>query len=145
MNTEPELSTTPEDVSMAELLAEESADEFLASLISDTTANSNPELTPEQIEAQAARVEEAKTYDVAAMRFTLHSDITLVKASIGKLLVDTTHHLNAEYNKAIVSNDMETANSLVSTEGPRWYQLAVADFQTALMKLERAINHPEGL
>lgn len=119
------------------------ADEFLAALMKDAPTPYTP--TPEEVEAQAARVEAAKNYDVAAGVLQLETDVAVVKASINKLLTDVTTHLNAEFNRCVVSDDQAGQQSLISTEGPRWYQLAVADIQNGFMKLDRAIKHPEGL
>ncbi len=128
---------------VAELLADD-ADEFLASLLADS-ADSSYLPTPEEVEAQAARVEAAKSYGVEAGLIALEADIAVVKASINKLLTDVTAHLNAEFNKCVVQDDEIGRDFLVSTEGPRWYQLAVQDIQTGFMKLDRALKHPEGL
>ena len=119
------------------------ADSFLASLLADATGSPLP--TPEEVEAQAARVEAAKSYAVETNLIQLEADIAVVKASINKLLTDVTAHLNAEFNKCIVQDDEVGRDFLVSTEGPRWYQLAVQDLQTGFMKLDRALKHPEGL
>ena len=131
---------------VAELLADDNddADEFLASLLADSAGSSHMP-TPEEVEAQVARVEAVKSYAVETNLIQLEADIAVVKASINKLLTDVTTHLNAEFNKCVVTDDEVGRDFLVSTEGPRWYQLAVQDIQTGFMKLDRALKHPEGL
>lgn len=141
------MNTPDDDTLTNELLADldpDDTDEFLASLLGDSMPT-HPQLTAEQVEAQVAMAEAAKSYDVGVAALRLHGDIALVKASLNKLLIDTTAHLNAEFNKTVVSDDVEGRDFLMAAEAPRWYQLAVQDLQTGFMKLERAINHPEGL
>jgi len=126
-------------------ISEAEAESFLKDLLGVPVPTPPTELTPEQVEAQAVKMEAARNYDVPSEATKLLTSITDLKSELNKLLVATTAHLNAEYNKAVLNEDTEGQNFLVSTEAPRWYQLSVQDFQVAFMKLERAITHPEGL
>ena len=65
-------------------------------------------------------------------------------AAIRKAVNDVRLHLVAQ-REAAMANDIEEFNRLNAVEPERWLAMARTDFQTALMKLNRAVAQPFSL
>lgn len=65
-------------------------------------------------------------------------------AAIRKAVNDVRLHLVAQ-REAAMANDIEEFNRLNVVEPERWLAMARTDFQTALMKLNRAVAQPFSL
>jgi hypothetical protein len=142
--------TDPVDPETAALLSDEDEvaeidDELLASILGQASKSQFIPETQEEIEARAAEVQKIREYNVESNVEQIQVQIAAQKKSLEDLLKTLNTHLNAEFNQAIYLNDSEAQNALVTSEAPRWYQLAAQDFQTAFMKLERSLTHPQGL
>ncbi len=65
-------------------------------------------------------------------------------AAVRKAVNDVRLHLHAQ-REAAMANDIEEFNRLNAVEPERWLAMARTDFQTALMKLHRAVAQPFSL
>lgn len=65
----------------------------------------------------------------------------VLTAAISKAVNDTRLHILAQRDAALGLDDTEYRR-LDAAEPERWFALARADFQTALMKLQRAVAQP---
>lgn len=63
-------------------------------------------------------------------------------ASISKAVTDVRLHLLAQREAAMKPNNIDEFNRLNRAEAERWLAMARTDFQTALMKLSRAVAQP---
>lgn len=62
-------------------------------------------------------------------------------AVVGKAINDVKLHLHSQ-REAAMAGSVEEFNRLNAVEPERWLAMARTDFQTALMKLQRAVAQP---
>ena len=66
----------------------------------------------------------------------------ILTTSISKAVTDVRLHLLAQRDDAMKPNNIDEFNRLNRVEAERWLAMARTDFQTALMKLSRAVAQP---
>lgn len=96
--------------------------------------------TPDQIEAQAQVIEAARAYDTETGKAEVLELVEAATLLLKKLYTKANEHLAGEWNKAVVGDDKETQQELISHEAPYWLDKSRRTMQQAFSELDRVVN-----
>jgi uncharacterized protein YqgV (UPF0045/DUF77 family) len=96
--------------------------------------------TRDEVEAKAQAIEAARNYPVGENKVQLLELIAAAQEALRAMFVKANEHLAGEWNKAVVNDDTEVQQELISQEAPYWLDKSRRTFQQAFQELDRTVN-----